>query len=73
MKRLQAESGRYPQPNWDALLPALLDRAFASQLVPPDPTDEPAEKLLGRITGGRTNSAKTMNPCGADELKNHGA
>lgn len=40
----------------DKLTPSLL----ASQLVPQDPTDEPAEELLGRVEGGRTDSAKTM-------------
>ena len=33
----------------DQLTPSLLARAFAGQLVPQDPTDEPAEKLLERI------------------------
>ncbi len=33
----------------DALTPSLLARAFSGQLVPQDPTDEPAEKLLERI------------------------
>jgi type I restriction enzyme, S subunit len=33
----------------DKLSPSLLARAFAGQLVPQDPTDEPAEKLLDRI------------------------
>jgi type I restriction enzyme, S subunit len=33
----------------DALTPSLFARAFAGQLVPQDPTDEPAEKLLERI------------------------
>lgn len=31
------------------LTPSLLARAFRGQLVPQDPADEPAEKLLGRI------------------------
>jgi type I restriction enzyme S subunit len=31
------------------LTPSLLARAFAGQLVPQDPTDEPAEKLLERL------------------------
>jgi type I restriction enzyme S subunit len=33
----------------DVLTPSLLARAFAGKLVPQDPTDEPAEKLLERI------------------------
>jgi len=33
----------------DQLTPSLLARAFAGQLVPQDPADEPAEKLLERI------------------------
>ena len=33
----------------DKLTPALLARAFAGELVPQDPTDEPAEELLERI------------------------
>ena len=33
----------------DQLTPSLLARAFAGQLVPQNPTDEPAEKLLERI------------------------
>ena len=31
------------------LTPSLLARAFAGKLIPQDPTDEPAEKLLERI------------------------
>jgi type I restriction enzyme S subunit len=31
------------------ITPSLLARAFAGKLVPQDPTDEPAEKLLERI------------------------
>ena len=38
----------------DWLTPTLLARAVAGQLVPQDPTDETAEKLLKRI--------KTSNP-----------
>jgi type I restriction enzyme S subunit len=37
----------------DKLTPSLLARAFAGKLVPQDPNDEPAEKLLERI--GSTN------------------
>jgi type I restriction enzyme S subunit len=33
----------------DALTPSLLARAFAGQLVPQDPNDEPASVLLERI------------------------
>jgi type I restriction enzyme, S subunit len=37
----------------EKLTPSLLARAFAGQLVPQNPTDEPAEKLLERIAGRR--------------------
>ncbi len=40
----------------DALTPSLLARAFAGQLVPQDPNDEPAEKLLERIKGKGMNN-----------------
>ena len=33
----------------DKLTPSLLARAFAGQLVPQDPNEEPASKLLERI------------------------
>jgi len=39
----------------DKLTPSLLARAFAGKLVPQDPADEPAEKLLERI---RTSSSR---------------
>jgi type I restriction enzyme S subunit len=42
----------------DALTPSLLARAFAGQLVPQDPTDEPAEKLLARIKGGKSSPVR---------------
>ena len=35
------------------LTPALLARAFSGKLVPQDPNDEPASKLLERIKAGR--------------------
>jgi type I restriction enzyme S subunit len=35
------------------ITPSLLARAFAGKLVPQNPTDEPAEKLLARIKLGR--------------------
>jgi len=34
--------------------PSFLARAFSGQLVPQDPIDESAEKLLERIRAGRT-------------------
>ena len=37
----------------DKLTPSLLARAFAGQLVPQDPTDEPASALLERIKPAR--------------------
>ena len=42
----------------EKLTPSLLARAFAGQLVPQDPTDEPAEKLLESIqlTRSQTNA-----------------
>ena len=43
----------------DALTPWLLARAFAGKLVPQDPTDEPAEKLLERIKSkGKSNATR---------------
>lgn len=33
----------------DKLTPSLLARAFSGKLVPQDPNDEPAEKLLEKI------------------------
>lgn len=36
----------------DKLTPSLLARAFAGKLVPQNPADEPAEKLLERIRSG---------------------
>ena len=35
------------------ITPSLLARAFAGQLVPQDPTDQPAEMLLERIRSPR--------------------
>jgi type I restriction enzyme, S subunit len=37
----------------DKLTPSLLARAFAGQLVPQNPADEPAEKLLERIKAAK--------------------
>jgi len=38
----------------DQLTPSLLARAFAGQLVPQDPDDEPASKLLERLNRSHT-------------------
>ena len=37
----------------DKLTPSLLAHAFAGQLVPQNPADEPAEKLLERIKAAK--------------------
>jgi type I restriction enzyme S subunit len=39
----------------DKLTPAILAKAFRGELVPQDPNDEPAEKLLQRIREARDN------------------
>jgi type I restriction enzyme, S subunit len=44
----------------DKLTPCLLARAFAGKLVPQDPTDEPAEKLLKRIRLKRDVSIESL-------------
>ena len=45
----------------DRLRQSILKRAFEGKLVPQDPTDEPAEKLLERIRAARaTSSAKPV-------------
>ena len=41
----------------DKLTPSLLARAFAGKLVPQDPADEPAEKLLERLAAGARQGA----------------
>ena len=46
---------RAAQRQVDALTPSLLARAFVGQLVPQDPSDEPAEKLLECIRNAITN------------------
>ena len=43
----------------DKLTPSLLARAFAGKLVPQDPNDEPAEKLLERIKTSRLQTTDT--------------
>ncbi len=41
----------------DKLTPALLAKAFRGELVPQDPNDEPAEKLLQRLRAGKADEA----------------
>ena len=41
----------------EALRQSILKKAFTAQLVPQDPTDEPASVLLDRIRTERTNVA----------------
>ena len=43
----------------DALRQSILKRAFAGNLVPQDPTDEPAPTLLARIKAERAKAGKT--------------
>ena len=43
----------------DKLTPSLLARAFRGQLVPQNPNDEPAEKLLERILQDRTKNTNS--------------
>ncbi len=40
------------------LTPALLARVFAGQLVPPSPTDEPAENLLENINAHQESKSR---------------
>jgi type I restriction enzyme, S subunit len=42
----------------DKLTPSLLAKAFRGELVPQDPNDEPAEKLLERIRQERPRIAR---------------
>ena len=43
----------------DALRQSILKKAFAGELVPQDPTDEPAQALLARIRAGRSGDSAT--------------
>ena len=42
----------------EKLTPSLLARAFAGQLVPQDPADEPAENLLARIKSNHESKSR---------------
>lgn len=44
----------------DKLTPAILAKAFCGELVPQDPNDEPAEKLLERIRAERANGPEKI-------------
>jgi len=46
----------------NALRQSILKKAFAGQLVPQDPTDEPAEKLLEHIKAERQAATPTSKP-----------
>ncbi len=46
----------------ERLAPALLAKAFCGELVPQDPKDEPAAKLLDRIRAARTTAAPKSRP-----------
>jgi type I restriction enzyme S subunit len=45
-----------------AMRSSILRDAFTGQLVPQDPTDEPASALLERIRAGRVESSKKTAP-----------
>lgn len=44
----------------DKLTPALLAKAFRGELVPQDPNDEPADKLLERLLASKANETKPV-------------
>ena len=44
----------------EQMTPSLLSKAFSGELVPQDPTDEPAEKLLERIRTAQPSSAPSQ-------------
>ena len=45
---------------FDKLVPALLAKTFRSELVPQDPNDESAEKLLARLREGSQGAVRPM-------------
>ena len=46
----------------EALRQSILKQAFAGKLVPQDPSDEPAEKLLARIRAERAAATPVKKP-----------
>ena len=46
----------------EALRQSILKKAFAGKLVPQDPSDEPAEKLLARIRAERAATTPVKKP-----------
>ena len=48
-----------------ALRRSILERAFRGELVPQNPSDEPASVLLERIRAERTSDAAVKRPRGA--------
>src|ERR1035438_372886 len=57
----------------DQLTPSLLARAFAGKLVPQNPADEPAEKLLEGIGSGQNNPSKPRKRTGTTSEANPNA
>lgn len=64
--RLQAA-----QTSASRLTPALLAKAFRGELVPQDPTDEPAAELLKRLAASRADGTKTKRSRGAASSATH--
>jgi type I restriction enzyme, S subunit len=66
VESLFAYADRLEERYWNAynqveqLIPALLDKAFRGELVPQDPSNEPATVLLNRIRAGR--AAQPIKP-----------
>ena len=46
----------------DKLTPSILAKAFRGELVPQDPNDEPAERLLERIRAARSAQQSAQRP-----------
>jgi type I restriction enzyme S subunit len=54
-----------PRKRTDKLTPSLLAKAFRGELVPQDPSDEPASVLLARLKGAPEAGAKKRKGKGA--------